>query len=48
MIRFSPCPSILVHGRHLEPDWTSRRILVLTDGSVASKRRRNWRLSAVV
>lgn len=38
LVRLSPCPSLVVRG-HLSPEtWTPRRILVPTNGSVASKR----------
>lgn len=38
LIRFSPCPSIVVQGHSIPDDWKPKRILVPTNGSLAAKR----------
>ncbi|MFZ4814656.1 MAG: cation:proton antiporter [Phototrophicaceae bacterium] len=38
LIRFSPCPVLLVHGQKFETDWQPRRILVPTNGSLVGRR----------
>lgn len=38
LIRLAPCPTLLVHGHNVPEDWTPRRILVPTNGSLASRR----------
>ncbi len=38
LVRFAPCPTIVVQGQTIAPDWTPRRILVPTNGSLASRR----------
>jgi Kef-type K+ transport system membrane component KefB len=38
MVRMSPCPSVVVHGEHVPADWEPQRILVPTNGSLASRR----------
>jgi len=38
LVRMSPCPTLVVHARQLPEDWQPRRILVPTNGSVASRR----------
>lgn len=38
LVRLSPCPTMLVRGERLQPDWTPRRILVPSNGSLASRR----------
>jgi Kef-type K+ transport system membrane component KefB len=37
LVRFSPCPTVVVHGPRIQPDWHPQRILVPTNGSVAAK-----------
>lgn len=37
MVRFAPCPSIVVHGQRIKENWDPRRILVPSDGSNAAK-----------
>jgi nucleotide-binding universal stress UspA family protein len=37
MIRLAPCMTMVVHGERLKENWTPSRILVPTNGSVASK-----------
>lgn len=38
LIRMSPCPTIMVRGRAMEKGWSPKRILVPTNGSLASRR----------
>lgn len=38
LLRLAPCPTMVIHGRHVSDDWTPRRILVPTNGSVAARR----------
>lgn len=38
LIRLSPCPTMLIQGERLQPDWTPQRILVPSNGSLASRR----------
>lgn len=38
LIRMSPCPTMLVQGKRLQEDWTPRRILIPSNGSLASRR----------
>ncbi len=38
LVRFSPCPSIVVQSSNVSEDWSPSRILVPTNGSLASKR----------
>lgn len=37
LVRFSPCTTMVVHGQRLQETWLPRRILVPTNGTVASK-----------
>lgn len=38
LARLAPCPVLIVHGRGIPADWTPRRILVPTNGSLAARR----------
>ncbi len=38
LVRFAPCPSIVVQSSNVSDDWRPSRILVPTNGSLASKR----------
>ncbi|NJO05618.1 MAG: universal stress protein [Chloroflexaceae bacterium] len=38
VVRFASCPAIVVRGQHIATDWTPRRILVPTNGSLAARR----------
>lgn len=38
LIRLAPCPTLLVHGHNVAEDWIPQRILVPTNGSLASRR----------
>jgi Kef-type K+ transport system membrane component KefB len=38
LVRYAPCPTMVVHGPALADDWAPRRILVPTNGSLASRR----------
>jgi nucleotide-binding universal stress UspA family protein len=38
VVRMSPCPTMLVQGERLQSDWRPRRILVPSNGSLASRR----------
>lgn len=38
LVRLAPCPTLVVHGRTLKPDWRPRCILVPTTGSPDSQR----------
>jgi Kef-type K+ transport system membrane component KefB/nucleotide-binding universal stress UspA family protein len=37
LIRLAPCPTMVVQGRRVQPDWNPKRILVPTDGSRAAR-----------
>jgi nucleotide-binding universal stress UspA family protein len=37
IVRFAPCPTVVVHGRRSQPDWSPKRILVPTNGSAAAR-----------
>lgn len=37
LVRLSPCPTIVVRGERIQPDWNPRRILVPTNGSQAAR-----------
>ncbi|MGQ0792661.1 MAG: cation:proton antiporter domain-containing protein [Deltaproteobacteria bacterium] len=37
LVRFSPCPTMVVRGKSVNPGWSPRRILVPTNGAVAAK-----------
>jgi Kef-type K+ transport system membrane component KefB/nucleotide-binding universal stress UspA family protein len=37
LIRFSPCTTMIVHANEIKPNWALRKILVPTNGSLASK-----------
>ena len=36
LVRLSPCPTIVVQGQRVQPDWNPKRILVPTNGSTAA------------
>ncbi len=38
VLRFAPCPTIVVRGQQLPQDWQPRRLLVPTNGSLAARR----------
>lgn len=38
LVRFAPCPTMVVHGDHVPTEWALRRILVPTSGSLAARR----------
>jgi Kef-type K+ transport system membrane component KefB/nucleotide-binding universal stress UspA family protein len=38
LIRLAPCPTMLVQGVAVAPDWAPRRILVASNGSAAARR----------
>jgi Kef-type K+ transport system membrane component KefB len=38
LMRMAPCPTILVHGERVQKDWTPRRVLIPTNGSLAARR----------
>jgi Kef-type K+ transport system membrane component KefB/nucleotide-binding universal stress UspA family protein len=38
LVRFAPCPTLIVHGDRVQPDWQPRRILVPTNGTRAARR----------
>ncbi len=38
VVRLSPCPSLVVHGEKVPHDWSPRRILAPTNGSLAARR----------
>lgn len=38
LVRLAPCPTVLVHGYNVEDDWAPKRILVPSNGSLASQR----------
>jgi Kef-type K+ transport system membrane component KefB/nucleotide-binding universal stress UspA family protein len=38
VVRLSSCPSLIIHSEHVPPDWSPRRILAPTNGSLASRR----------
>lgn len=37
LMRLSPCPTLLVRGQRVQPDWQPKRILVPSNGSRASR-----------
>jgi Kef-type K+ transport system membrane component KefB len=37
LIRLSPCPTILVQGQRVQADWQPKRILVPSNGTIASR-----------
>ena len=37
LVRLSPCPTIVVQGQRVQPDWNPKRILVPTNGSAAAR-----------
>lgn len=37
LTRFSPCTTMIVHANKITPDWTLRKILVPTNGSLSAK-----------
>jgi Kef-type K+ transport system membrane component KefB len=37
LVRLSPCPTIVVQGERVQPDWNPKRILVPTNGSAAAR-----------
>lgn len=37
LVRLAPCPTMVVQGRRVQPEWHPKRILVPTDGSEASR-----------
>jgi nucleotide-binding universal stress UspA family protein len=37
IVRAAPCPTAIVHGHSIPPDWSPRRILVPTNGSMESR-----------
>jgi nucleotide-binding universal stress UspA family protein len=37
LVRMAPCPTIVVQGERVQPDWNPKRILVPTNGSVAAR-----------
>lgn len=37
LVRLAPCPTMVVHGQRLQPNWQPRRVLVPTNGSTAAK-----------
>jgi Kef-type K+ transport system membrane component KefB len=37
VVRFAPCPTVVVHGPRSQPDWAPKRILVPTNGSAAAR-----------
>lgn len=38
LVRLAPCPTLIVRAQAVAPDWQPRRILVPTNGSLASQR----------
>jgi nucleotide-binding universal stress UspA family protein len=38
LVRYAPCPTLVVQGQTIAADWSPRRILVPTNGSHASRR----------
>ncbi len=38
LVRLAPCPTIVVHGERVKPDWEPKRILVPTNGTQAARR----------
>lgn len=38
LIRSAPCPTLVIHGTNISPEWNPHRILIPTNGSSASKR----------
>lgn len=37
LVRLSPCPTMVVQGQRVQPDWNPKRILVPTNGSIAAR-----------
>lgn len=37
LVRLASCPTIVVHGKRVQPDWNPQRILVPTDGTRAAR-----------
>lgn len=37
LVRLSPCPTMVVQGKRVQPDWNPKRILVPTNGSAAAR-----------
>ncbi len=37
LVRMAPCPTIVVQGQRVQPDWNPKRILVPTNGSQAAR-----------
>lgn len=38
LLRFAPCPAMIVHGGHVSTNWRPRRVLIPTNGARASRR----------
>lgn len=38
LVRLAPCPTVIVRGSHAKDDWQPRRVLILTNGSLAARR----------
>ncbi len=38
LVRLASCPTIVVHGERVQPDWEPKRILVPTNGTQAARR----------
>jgi nucleotide-binding universal stress UspA family protein len=38
LVRMAPCPTLLIQGQRVHEDWTPRRVLVPSNGSLASRR----------
>lgn len=38
LVRFSLCPTMVIHGEHMVSNWQVRRIMVPTNGTVAARR----------
>jgi nucleotide-binding universal stress UspA family protein len=37
LVRLAPCPTMIVQGKRVQPDWSPRRFLVPTNGSAAAR-----------
>ncbi len=37
LVRMAPCPTLVVQGQRIQPDWQPKRILVPTNGSLAAR-----------
>lgn len=37
LVRMAPCPTLVVQGKRVQPDWNPRRILAPTNGSTAAR-----------